>query len=437
MHTGTTDTAIRDCLSRIESMLGWGDSDAWSTRDFETLSERIREKTQVQLSVVTLKRVWGKIKYDSKPTITTLDALSQYAGYANWRTFKQSLEKPENSDTPLNPLPISPPTKRQKRYATWIVLLIVFVSCTGVLVYFTAFKPTAPLPDPAKFTFSSKKVVDAGVPNTVIFDYDARAALSEDSIVIQQSWDPKLTALVSRERQQHTSIYYHPGFFDARLMVNGQVVKKHNLLITSHGWLPLIDAKPVPIYFKPTDIFQNGYIQLPLDKIKASVPLQPDTPWTGYYNVGDFGDITSKDFVFETEFKNDFGEGSAACRHTELHVLFEGAAMVLPLSVPGCVSELDFGDMSGKERDLSVLGVDFSKWVNVRFTVQDSIAQLFVNDKKAFDMKITIKPVRWVGMIFKFQGTGSVNFVRVSQKKGEVVYEDNFDGVTMPSKQLQ
>jgi hypothetical protein len=86
--------------------------------------------------------------------------------------------------------------------------------------------------------------------------------------------------------------------------------------------------------------------------------------------------------------------------------------------------------------DLSVLGVDFSKWVKIRFTVQDTLAQLYINDKKAFDLNAPIKPVRRVGMIFKFQGTGSVNFVRVSRKNGDVVYEDNFDGGTSGTKQL-
>jgi hypothetical protein len=39
--------------------------------------------------------------------------------------------------------------------------------------------------------------------------------------------------------------------------------------------------------------------------------------------------------------------------------LFEGAAMVIPLSIPGCVSELTFGDMSGKKLDLSL-----SAWIS-------------------------------------------------------------------------
>ena len=90
MGLETDDKFVQKCLLLIEKELGWGDAKDWSTRDFEALSGRIMEKTHVQLSVVTLKRVWGRIRYESKPTITTLDTLTQYIGFENWRAFKQS-----------------------------------------------------------------------------------------------------------------------------------------------------------------------------------------------------------------------------------------------------------------------------------------------------------------------------------------------------------
>jgi len=432
MGLETDDTFIQKCLLLIEKELGWGESRDWSTRDFEALSIRIMEKTHVQLSVVTLKRVWGRIRYESKPTVTTLDTLAQYIGFENWRTFKQSgkvsvaAEQISIAATGLSSNILkNNPTKKPVAIFAIVGLL---VGAVAVIFYFTSFDTAKPNVDPAKFSFSSKKVVDAGVPNTVIFDYDATAAKPSDSIFIQQSWDKRLSKPVARDQQQHTSIYYYPGFFQAKLRVNDQIVKQHDLFIKSNGWLPLVDITPVPMYFKPVDIINDGAIGLKLDKIISNnIQLQPKAPWVGYYNVGDFGDIMSDDFVFETEVKNEFSEGSAACQHTEVHVLFEGAAMVIPLSIPGCVSELNFGDMSGKKLDLSPLGVNFDKWVNVKVSVQDSLVHLLINGKKAFELKVNLHPLRFAGVIFRFQGTGSVNFIRISKQSGEVTYEDNFD----------
>jgi len=427
MEFDTQDTLIQKCRSAIEETLDWGNSNDWSTRDFESLSEKILEKTHVQLSVITLKRMWGRIRYESKPTTTTLDALAQFIGYENWRTFKLHNLAPKETLEPSAASTRNPAASEKKRYTLVFSTAIILVS-TGILLYFTAFKTAAPVVDPAGFIFSSKKIVDVGVPNTVVFDYDARAAENSDTIFIQQSWDKRLSRQVDRDQRQHTSIYYYPGFFQAKLRINDRVVQQHDLLIKSQGWLPLVDTEPVPVYFKTSDILQNGFMGLPLTAIMANnIHLQPKTPWTGYYNVGDFATIMSNDFIFETELKNEYGEGAAACRHTEVHLLFKGATFVLPLCIPGCVSEIDFADMSGKKLDLSRLGVDFSAWVRVRVEVRDSLARVFVNNKQAFNLTASMAPVAFTGMIFRFQGTGSVNYIKISKHNKEVIYEDDFE----------
>lgn len=427
------DSVIQKCLLQIEKELGWGASKDWSTRDFEVLSGRIMEKTHVQLSVITLKRVWGRIRYESKPTVTTLDTLAQFIGYPNWRSFKQKesisnfIKAPDQTTNIFATRDARQPVK--KKLVPILTIAGIVLGLIPLILYITSFDTAKPNVDPAKFSFSSKKVVDVGVPNTVIFDYDARAAKPSDSIFIQQSWDKRLSKLVGKDQRQHTSIYYYPGYFQAKLRVNDQIIKEHDLFIKSNGWLPLVDVSPVPVYLKSADVISDdGSMRLPISKVVGNnIPLQPKTPWVGYYNVGDFGEIMSDDFVFETEVKNEYSDGAAACQHTEVHVLFEGAAMVIPLSIPGCVSELTFGDMSGKKLDLTPLGVDFNKWVNVKVSVQDSVLHLLINGKNAFDMNVKLHPLRFAGMIFKFQGTGSVNFVKISKQNGDVTYEDQFD----------
>lgn len=430
MQSEKHDTYVQRCLHDIEERIRWGKASEWSTRDFESLSERVFEATHVKLSVITLKRIWGKIRYESKPTISTLNALAQYLGYENWLRYKEVLVREEQDGVvklQVVEMSTTQPAITLRSTGRWIVLGVLVFSIS-VEIYFTSFRFSARSPDPTAFSFSSRKVLETGVPNTVVFDFDASAAGEGDTVSILQSWDPRFTRRVGRQDRQHTSVYYYPGYFDARLKINNLVVRRHPLLIQSDGWLPLIETSPVPVYFKQEDLVRNGAMTLPLATIRnTGIPLQPETPWAGFYKVGDFGDLRSDDFIFETELRNDYSEGSAVCQHTELHILFEGAAMVLPLSTPGCVSELNFADVSGKKLDLSVLGVDFSQWVGVRFEVRDSAATLSVNGKEAFKMNVGVDAVRWVGMIYKFKGTGSVNFVRVSRKKDDLRYEENFE----------
>src|SRR5580704_2550607 len=84
----TDEFLIGKAKRLYEDKTGWGDSDEWTNQDFVILSEKIQERTGVALSYVTLKRVWGKGKYDSLPNTHTLDTLVQFLGYENWRDFK-------------------------------------------------------------------------------------------------------------------------------------------------------------------------------------------------------------------------------------------------------------------------------------------------------------------------------------------------------------
>jgi hypothetical protein len=433
MEVEAEEILIEKCCLLIEEKLGWGNSEAWTTQDYELLSKRIIEITNVNLSIATLKRIWGKIRYDSKPTVTTLNTLAQYLGYENWRAFRVAQTTlngngRKNSVNGHNPVDAHEKLSMQRKKYFWIGTSVTLLLIAAAYLFaLTETKDESVKLNPDNFSFSSKKVVDEGVPNTVIFDYDATTASPTDSIFIQQSWDKNLSAQVTRNQKQHTSIYYLPGFFQAKLRINNEVVKEHNLYIKTKGWLPLIDLKPVPVYFKEEELIQSGFMQLPLDKIKESnIALQPETPWTCYYNLRDFGDVTTNDFIFETSVKNDYSLGSSACQHTEIHLLFEGATLVVPLSIPGCVSELAFLDRDGKKSDMSKFGVDFSDVVKVRTEVNDSVGKVTINGLIATQFKIKRLPARVVGMAFRFRGTGSVNGIKLSKNNGEIVFEEKF-----------
>src|SRR5437868_7604723 len=93
MEIETEDMLLQKCRTLIEAKLGWGDPAAWATNDYELLGQKIQEVTNVNLSIATLKRIWGKIRYDSRPTITTLNTLAQFLGFENWRAFTQHHSK--------------------------------------------------------------------------------------------------------------------------------------------------------------------------------------------------------------------------------------------------------------------------------------------------------------------------------------------------------
>jgi len=78
---------IRQVKRQFETKTGWGDSDLWSNQDFLELSEMIFNQTGITLSHVTLKRIWGKVRYESLPHTNTLNTIVKFLGYGNWRDF--------------------------------------------------------------------------------------------------------------------------------------------------------------------------------------------------------------------------------------------------------------------------------------------------------------------------------------------------------------
>jgi hypothetical protein len=427
---------IEKAKKLYEVNTGWGDSSGWTNQDFIILSEKIQVQTGVALSHVTLKRVWGKVKYDSLPNTHTLDTLVQFLRYENWRNFKSQ----NGNGTVLienilqAPVDVISDIEEQQKVPKKnkdLLKMMLFAACIIAFIIAIIYVNKSALPEivDSDYKFSSKKIVSEGLPNSVVFNYDAKKS-PYDSVIIQQSWDRNLQIRVSKNDHLHTSIYYYPDYYKAKLIVGKRIVSMHRLLIKSKGWLPAVTQSPVPVYFSKKEAITNGKISLPIELIQAkNVKLQPITPNVLYANVRDFGEIYSDNFIFETSLKNDYKEGASICQLSKIYILCEGTAIFIPLCSKGCISSLDllFTNYyaSGKHKDLSAFGVDFSSFVKVRIEAANRKAKIFLNDKLVYSIGVDIIKAKIIGIDYTFQGTGSVDYVKLSN--GKINYEDDFN----------
>ena len=70
--------------SEVECLVG---RSIKSPKDFDFLSRQILGYTNEQISVSTLKRMWGYVAAKSNPSLFSLDVLSRMVGYLNWESF--------------------------------------------------------------------------------------------------------------------------------------------------------------------------------------------------------------------------------------------------------------------------------------------------------------------------------------------------------------
>jgi len=427
---GTEKPYILTWRELAEQVLGWDDSSNWGDYDFEKLSEQIFEKTNTQLSVSTLKRIWGKVKYDNTPTVITLNALALFLGFADWRQFK----KHADSAKILEPVAkaeeaFARPLKKARKNKFQTVALSV-IGAVGVLYLLLSLvvnkKPVADKNFKPQFT---ARVVSDKMPNSVVFNYDA-SGYHSDSVFIQQSWDPRRREKVGGDGKQHTSIYYVPGYFDAKLVVNGQIKKEQPIFIKTAGWLGLIDKDPVPSYLNSDSIHMPralGVTGQTFTRIKGSSVFNDS--WALFYNVREFDGLAGDNFSFETTVRNTSSQEQSSCRKMIIGVIGSGNGLNVPLADKGCIAALNIytGEktISGKDADLSAFGCDFSNFQHMACTVKNHKFIVSLNGKVIFTdvVKGSIGKIR--GIMIGFEGAGEIKDVKLGDDT-HVAYQEDF-----------
>ncbi len=393
----------------LEKRLGWGEASQWHSSVFNELSEKIFEKCHVVLSPVTLKRFWGVVAHEGHPSISTLDTLAQFIDYENWRVFK------------LSSVPVRPKTRifsqisRKSLYVTMGFFLAV--------VTFMLIANSSP-ENPKRFevvSFSSRPVSNS-YPNSVVFDFDLNG-IDSDDLLIQQYWDEGKTISINKDQTQATAIYYFPGYFRAKMVVDGEVVKQHDLFLRSNGWLGTIEYEPVPKYFNPIVINENGmtYPEALAGEIQSSAePLV-----SVYHYINDLGNVSGDNFTLKTTMKSDWGDKWAVCQTSWIYIIGSGGAMIIPFSRTGCSSdnELMLNDVyiSGKEQDLSAFGTDLSEFKDVEIAVRDQQISVSIQGMEIYKGAYKSSMGRLVGVRYKFLGLGTVDSFTLLDQGGQNV----------------
>lgn len=414
MEGNTEAFYLKRCLEKVELQLKRGPAGKWTGYDFEQLSHEIMESTGILLSVTTLKRIWGKLKYTSLPAITTLNALAKYTGSSDWNAFKQEMAgHVAEEELPSEREGI----QKASKYVFWLIggsLLLILIAL------FAFFYP-APREstDRASYSFSSNKILSAGLPNSVIFNYKVPES-GKTSVFITQSWDESRKVEVSRKNHVFSSIYYEPGHYKAKLMVGDMVMKQHELLIRSTGWMGMTNNESgTPIYFRPEEILKDNKVVVD-DKLltKYNLAKPHSAPLIRFFNVQDIKGIASDNFTFETSIKGSAGNYGIPCQKMEVSLMGKGDIMSIPLCSKGCVGDLSlyaWGQVTdSKTADLSGFGCDLNDWVKVRLESKNGITNIFVNGRLAHAVKHSGPPVSIIGLRYSFNGAGSVQDTRLT-----------------------
>ncbi len=433
MNNTTDAFYIRQCMELIEARWQRGPSGEWKSYDFEKLSDEIYDSTGISLSISTLKRLFGKVAYNNLPSLSTLNTLARFVGYEDWNAFKwRDATSPtpgaaQTSGPATAPQMILPKAntivyetdseKIKKKKLPWWPLLILPLAALGYLFVGSARVSRQGPVNPSLYFFSCNKVLTEGVPNSVVFHYDASKAPT-DSVFIVQTWDMSRRTLVSRKGHAHSAIYYYPGYFNAKLVVDTQIVQTRGLMIASGGWLALAEGDPTPFYFKKEEYTpkEGGVMVDSALLAKNHLPLYPQAPWIRISYIKDMGALSDDNFTFETTLRSDRSSGAEACQQVEVLIQCKDDVFIIPLSAPACIGDLQLyvqgKTVSSKEADLSGFGSDLTKWTTLKIETVDRHMKFTVDDKPAYSLDFSNKASDIVGVHYRFRGGGSVKDAR-------------------------
>lgn len=410
---------IESCFKLVERKFGRGPSSAWDTNDFNDLGRHIQEETGTLLSVSTLKRLSGKINYSSQPNKATLNALAEYIGYPNWVSFAnketgQVLKRRDWGKTKI-------PTK----YAILLLLLILmFISAAYLSINLggTAY-------DANNFVFNGESVSN-GLPNSVVFNYDATAADDQSKIEIQQDWDESKRVIVNKNDSVSTSIYYRPGFFKSKLVVDGNIVKEKDILIPTKDWVGVIETDSIPIYLDMEDYQSENSLSIKAGSLEKYVvdPRAARTP-VGLYQIKDFGELYTSNFEMSALVRNDFRSGKSICQSAQLVIFHEDGPISIMLTDKGCISDImlhAFGKtIDGKKTDLSGFGVDFQDFVELKCVSKNGKLEILLDNQAVFSFDIPDEPKKILGCSIHFEGAGTIQNLEFKNEHG-MVYSYGF-----------
>lgn len=388
---------------KIQEKLEWGSVDSWHSSMFEELSTKVFEATQELLSVPTLKRFFKVVNHEGSPSIHTLDVLSRFVGEGNWRSFRLKGTKHVAQPSGI-------PSKS-------VYITIGFILALVTIGLIGNKRPEVVI-NASEFTFSSR-VLSNTFPNSVVFDFEIPGTLRADSFSIQQYWDPSKTISIRKEQKQATGIYYFPGYFKAKLLVDDQIAKEHDLFLKSEGWLGLIEYDPTPKYFNPIQRDAGLFFT---EEITEEVKSQSRPVVSSFHFIDDLGSVSGDNFSFSTTIKNTFDDRWAVCQAVYIYFIGTTGAMIIPFSKIGCSSDnnLMLNDvyLKGKEHDLSSLSADFTTPVRLGVEVKEQSVAITIGDKEVYIDSYTSSMGRLVGLRFKFIGLGEVQSYEILDERG-------------------
>lgn len=425
-------------LDKITELKKWQPANGWSNHEFQVLSEEISSKSGILISRNTLRKLATNLSQGRKhsPRKTTKDAFALYIGFDTWQQFENSIEQSSNKS-------------RKKNHLVWLIPSISILILTIIVVFYGAKNRASN----ADFTFEILNPT-GNVPHTVECKYNFKNISSNDIKVDFGHIDPTRKYLlidVNKNDSIHKECFHYPGLYNVRLFIDEKLVKAKKVWINSDGWFTyVVDIRPYLLEVDVPDWLQKAGVRL--EQIPFDAIIKPDTTVNGYMHIPEHAidklDYVSNNFHSHFKYFKDFGLNMDNCEFSirfkdnrfgsgtfchEAALYFEGDSgkIGFKFAEAGCskYTQQRIGDkyLSGENTDLDYLILSYKEFTTVTIkSTPDSVSiSVDGNTRKVLPNAKNLGRLR--GLHFWYKESPYIDFVRVSDLQGNVVFNDEFE----------
>ncbi len=432
---------VKICMVALCQQAGFPDTKKLVQRDLNFLSEWIESRTGVLISLSTIKRLLNG-QFSRLPQIATLDALARSVGYDNWQRFKRDhsartmvaaedgpAENPVTHQVRPKPSPGGPVRPKFGPARPLLIAGLLLIAALGSLAVIRIRKPGGIHAETAQF--SVVKATRNDLPNTVIFKYNIDD-VNADSFFIQQSWDRNRRVKILKKTYTLTDIYYEPGYHNAKLIANDQIIRTLPVSIPTDRWLFYAKERAprsIPQYILSARSNIEGSMQVTADDLANNkIDRQKDNEYCQVYFPTAIT-YNSDSFTLTCRIKVNECRNTA-CPYLMTEIFCQHYFMYFQNTLKGCTSSLNaqFGDniFSGRTNDLSALGMDVNNWQNLEMQVKNKKVSIRINDVEVFSAAYEKSCGLITGLGFISNGLCAVDFVRLKTADGKDIYSDDF-----------
>jgi hypothetical protein len=409
--------AIESLKRELEHLMGW--TDQLSHADFLLLAEFVYGKTGVRLSYNTLKRIWGKVKAESQPTLTTLDALAKAAGYTSWHGYllknldNEKVILPESGDF-VN-------KKRRLPYGLWLslagglglMLLLIYVSLL----------PTEFDQDKVAFSVVS---TSGNYPFTALFHYDI-SAYPNDSFFLAPQYQSKV--FLDPRQKTKSVIFLMPGNYHVALLRNQDTLKTTQISVNTPDWVGFYAGQsPQSVDFQLHEM-PPGKLQISHDLLESRRLPAGETYWTQFFNIRNFEAVTDE-LEVSVRVRNNKQQGGLTCQIVQVGLWAEHGFAECAFGQYGCSSWLKARvsekSWEGSTSDLSAFTLDLQQWQDIQYKLKGNTFTVLANGKALFktDYKMPLGNLK--GFRINCKGSGEIDSVFARSGSGKVLMNTGF-----------